>query len=87
MNKQVINLLLALLALRYGPAFAQIAQFPNKPVRVIVGAPAGGPSDALARLVSQKMSETLGQPFVVENRPGASGTLGANIVARSPADG
>ncbi|UUZ71179.1 hypothetical protein LP415_18815 [Polaromonas sp. P1(28)-8] len=63
MNKQVINLLLALLALRYGPAFTQIAQFPNKPVRVIVGAPAGGPSDALARLVSQKMSETLGQPF------------------------
>lgn len=87
MKKRMVNLLLALLSLMCGSASAQVASFPNKPVRVVVGAPAGGPSDALARVVSQKMSETLGQPFVVENRPGASGTLGANIVAKSPADG
>jgi tripartite-type tricarboxylate transporter receptor subunit TctC len=91
MKNRTIIRLFAMLALGCSTVFAQptqpFAPFPNRPVRVIVGAPAGGPSDALARLVSQRMSETLAQPFVVENRPGASGTLGANLVARSPADG
>lgn len=87
MKQSILNLLLVPLLLIGGPAFSQPATFPNKPIRVLVGAPAGGPMDALARLVSQKMSETLGQPILVENRPGASGTLGANIAARSPADG
>ncbi|MBC7781174.1 MAG: tripartite tricarboxylate transporter substrate binding protein [Proteobacteria bacterium] len=61
--------------------------YPSKPVRVIVPWPAGGTNDVAARLVSQKMSETLGVPFVVENRAGAAGSIGAEVVARAPGDG
>ncbi len=67
-------------------AWAQAA-FPNKPIKIVVPFPAGGTSDVLARLVGQKMSESWGQPVVVENRPGAGGTLGATQVARAEADG
>lgn len=69
-------------------AFAQApAGWPNKPIKIVVPFPAGGTSDVLARILGQKMSETWGQPVVVENRPGASGNLGADQVAKSPADG
>ena len=61
--------------------------YPSKPVRLVVGYTAGGPTDVTARLVAQKLSEHLGQPFVVENRAGASGTLGKERVASSPPDG
>src|SRR5262245_29617801 len=61
--------------------------YPNKPVKVVVGFPAGGPADANARLITPWLSERLGQQFVVENRAGANGTLAAESVARSPADG
>jgi tripartite-type tricarboxylate transporter receptor subunit TctC len=61
--------------------------FPSKPLRVIVPFPAGGGTDTLARLVSQKMSERLGQPVIVENRSGASGNIGTQAVVKSPADG
>jgi tripartite-type tricarboxylate transporter receptor subunit TctC len=56
-------------------------------VRIIVGFPAGGPSDLLARLMGQWLSERLGQPFIIENRPGASGNIGTEAVIRAPADG
>jgi tripartite-type tricarboxylate transporter receptor subunit TctC len=67
-------------------AWAQSA-FPNKPIKIVVPFPAGGTSDVLARLVGQKMSESWGQPVVVENRPGSNGNLGADQVAKSSPDG
>jgi tripartite-type tricarboxylate transporter receptor subunit TctC len=61
--------------------------FPNKPVKIVVPFTAGSATDILARNVGQKLGELWGQPVVVENRPGAGGTIGAGIVAKSPADG
>lgn len=61
--------------------------FPNKPVRMVVGFAPGGGADVVARLVGNKMSESMGQQVIVENRPGATGTIAADNVARSPADG
>src|SRR5215467_5665054 len=61
--------------------------YPTRPVRIIVGFPPGGPSDILARLIGQRLSERLGQPFIIENRPGATGNIATEAVARAPADG
>ena len=61
--------------------------YPSKPIRGIVPFAAGSATDQVARSFGQKMSETLGQPFVIENRPGANGMIGANAVAKAPADG
>ncbi|MBK8064424.1 MAG: tripartite tricarboxylate transporter substrate binding protein [Betaproteobacteria bacterium] len=63
------------------------AQFPNKPIRVIVPWPAGGPSDTLARVVSGKAAEFLGQQMIIDNRVGASGVIGTEFVAKSAPDG
>ncbi len=68
------------------PALAQGA-YPDHPVKVVVALPAGGSADMIARTVSQKLAAELGQPFVVENRAGASGQIGLGAVARAPADG
>ncbi len=65
----------------------EAAAFPNKPVRMVVGFAPGGGADVVARLVGNKMSESMGQQVIVENRPGATGTIAADNVARSPADG
>jgi tripartite-type tricarboxylate transporter receptor subunit TctC len=75
----------ALLAALATSAFAQ--GYPSKPAKVIVPYPPGGPTDIVARVVSQKLSEQMGQQFIVENRPGAGGNIGAEAVAKSPADG
>src|SRR5689334_11805951 len=61
--------------------------YPVKPIRLIVALPAGGPTDILARLIAQPLAANLGQPIVVDNRPGAGGNIGAELVAKSPADG
>ena len=67
---------------------AALAQtWPTKPIRVVVPFPPGGGTDIVARLVSPKMAEILGQPFVIENRAGAGGNIGTELVAKSPADG
>jgi tripartite-type tricarboxylate transporter receptor subunit TctC len=72
------------------PAVSQIARAetcPTRPVRLIVGFPAGGTDDITARLMGQRLSERLGQPFVIENRPGANTNLATEAVVRAPADG
>jgi tripartite-type tricarboxylate transporter receptor subunit TctC len=72
------------------PAVSRIAKadaYPARPVRLIVGFPAGGTADIAARLIGQRLSERLGQPFVIENRPGANTNLAAEAVVRAPADG
>ena len=69
-------------------ANAALAQsFPTKPIRVVVPFPPGGGTDIVARTVTPKMAEILGQPFVIENRAGAGGNIGTEAVAKSPADG
>jgi tripartite-type tricarboxylate transporter receptor subunit TctC len=73
-------------ALSAAPALAQPA-YPTKPVRFLVGAPAGGSNDIFARALSQRLSEALGQPVIVDNRPGASQMIAADLTAKAPADG
>ena len=75
----------AALLLFAAPAFAQ--SYPSKPIHLIVPYPAGGGTDFFARLVGQKMSELIGQPIVVENKPGAATNLGADFVAKAAPDG
>ena len=72
------------------PVVSRIAQgqtYPLRPVRIIVGFPAGGGSDITARLMGQWLSERLGQPFIVENRPGAATNIATEAVVRAPPDG
>src|SRR5438105_11648398 len=67
---------------------ASLAQtYPSKPIHILVPYPAGGTSDILARTIGQRLSQSLGQPIIVENKPGANGNVGADLVAKSPADG
>ena len=66
---------------------AHAQTYPTKPVRLIVPFPAGGATDLFARSLSQKLGERLGQSVVVDNKPGAGGTLGADLAAKAPADG
>jgi len=84
-----ITLLRAALAsfacIAFGSCLAQ--SYPTRAVRVIIPFPPGGTLDTLGRTVAQKLSEQLGQPFVVENKPGGNGTIGADAVAKAPADG
>ena len=81
--RSATTLLLAFSAVTAGAA----DKFPTTPVRMLVGTPAGGTTDVIARLIAVKMGETLGQPVVVENKPGASGLIAAEGVAKAAADG
>src|SRR5580765_7738210 len=72
------------------PALSRIARaqaYPSRPVRLITGFQAGGPTDILARLMSPWLSERLGQPFIIDNRPGAGSNIGTEAVVRAPPDG
>jgi tripartite-type tricarboxylate transporter receptor subunit TctC len=82
---RVLSAFVGLIVFACGGAWAQ--PYPSKPVRVIVVFPPGGATDIVGRIAFQKVSEQLGQQFVIDNRAGAGGTLGATVVAKSPADG
>ncbi len=77
--------LAAMLGWAVAPASAQ--EFPSKPIRIVVPYSPGGTTDVLARMIGQRMSENLGQPFIIDNRPGAAEAIGAGLVAKSPPDG
>jgi len=79
--------LLATLLLLLNATLAQAQSYPGRPVKVIVPFGAGGPADIYARFLGQRLQEPLGQPFVVENRPGGGSVIGTDAVAKSPADG
>ena len=85
MNRRQLLASTAVLATVGLPAHAQA--FPSKPVKIIVPYPPGGSSDIIARAISQVLSENMGQPVVVDNRAGANGNLGADLVAKSAPDG
>ena len=79
---------IALLAVLAAASLNALAQaWPSKPVKIVVPYPPGGAVDVATRKVAQKLADDLGQPFVIENKPGASSTIGAQLVAKSPADG
>lgn len=79
----IVNLMLAMLFVTEASA----QSFPNKPLRIVVGFAAGGPSDIISRVVGAKMGEILGQQFVIENRPGAGGVVATEVVGRADPDG
>src|SRR5262249_10814998 len=86
-RRKLMRLAAGMMAL---PAVSRIAAaqgWPARPVHLVAGFAAGGPTDVVARLIGQWLSERLGQPFVVENRPGAASNLATESVVRSPADG
>src|SRR5450759_1002775 len=77
--------IVAVVSLLGSSAFAQ--DYPTRPVRFIVPFPAGGPTDIIARHIALRLTDMLGQQFIVENRGGANGTIGTNIVAKANPDG
>lgn len=87
MMRSLLHRLVLPLAVLLASADATAQAYPARPVRLIVADAAGGAPDQLGRIVAQKLSEALGQQVFVDNRPGVSGALGADIAARSPADG
>jgi tripartite-type tricarboxylate transporter receptor subunit TctC len=87
MRRRTFVAMLAGVALFAAAAPARAADYPNRSVRVVVPYPAGGPTDLIARLAAQMLTESLGQDFFVENVSGASGVRGAQMVAAAPADG
>ncbi len=89
MNRSFVHCVTAasLAVCGWGHAAAQAQSYPNKPIRFMVGYPAGGASDITARILSQKLSERLGQPVIVDNRSGGGGIVGVDSVAKAPPDG
>jgi tripartite-type tricarboxylate transporter receptor subunit TctC len=85
MRRHFLSVLGTALLLAAGGVAAQA--YPAKPVRLVVPFPAGGATDILARTISQRAAEKLGQTIVIDNRPGAGGTIGSDLVAKAPADG
>ena len=89
LRARTCSIALALCAAAFGShtASAQVGSYPDRPVKVIVALPAGGSADMIARMVTQKMAAELGQPFVVDNKAGASGQIGTPVVAKAAPDG
>ena len=77
----------ALLLFAAAAPAAQAQDLPNRPIRMVIAFPAGGPTDFVGRLVADKVKDILGQSVIIENKAGANGALGADYVAKSPPDG
>src|SRR5216684_373700 len=86
-RRQFLHLAASAAALPVASRVAWAQTYPTRLVRIVVGGPPGGPQDILARLMGQWLSERLGQPFVIDNRPGAGTNIAAEAVVRAPADG
>jgi tripartite-type tricarboxylate transporter receptor subunit TctC len=85
--RPILGLMLAVVLAAAGGGVALAQEYPTKPVKIIVPFAAGGPADVYARFLGQRLSEALGQPFVVEDRPGAGSVIGTDAVAKSAPDG
>ena len=86
-RRRFLNMVVGAAALPALPNIVRARAYPTRPVRIVVGFAAGGGVDITARLIGQWLSDRLGQPFVVENRPGAAGNLGTEAVVNAPSDG
>jgi tripartite-type tricarboxylate transporter receptor subunit TctC len=86
-RRQFLRVALTAATIPTAMPFARAQSYPFRPIRIVVGFPAGGVGDIMARLIGQALSERVGQPFVIENRPGAAGNIGTEMVVRSPPDG
>ena len=86
-RRQFLHLAAGAAALPVVPHIARAQAYPTRPVRIAVGSPPGGATDTTARLMGQWLSERLGQPFIIENRPGADGNFATESVVRAPPDG
>src|ERR1039458_7378693 len=84
---RILGTLLAGLSVLLLPALAAAQEVPNRPIRLIVPFPAGGPNDIIARVIGQRMSELTKQPVVIDNRGGQAGVLGTDAVAKAAPDG
>ena len=87
MNPRFLSRLAALASATLFALSALAQDYPSKPIRIIVGYTTGGGNDLIVRVLAPKMSEGLGQPIVIENKPGAQSIIAAELVAKSPADG
>ena len=86
-RRKFLHLAAGAAALPAVPRFARAQSYPTRPVRIVVGFPAGGQIDIIARLMGQWLSDRLGQQFFIDNRPGAASNIAAEAVVRAPADG
>src|SRR5262245_20302171 len=86
-RRQFLHLAAGAVALPLASRIASAQAYPWRPVRIVVAATAGGPSDTLGRLIGQWLSERLGQQFIIENRPGGGGNIGTEAVVLAAADG
>ena len=86
-RRTFLHLAVSAAALPAVPRISRAQVYPSRPVRIVVGFPAGGATDIQARLMGQWLSDRLGQQFIIENRAGASGNIGTEAVAKAPADG
>src|SRR6476620_1666928 len=86
-RRAFLHLAAGAIALPAVSRFARAQTYPTRPLRLLIGFPAGGGNDIVARLMGQWLSQRLGQPFIIENRPGAGSNIGTEVVVRASPDG